>query len=368
MICLATLVCVGRLRVRRWRAPPSPPTTTPGAAGVAGDGVVTIRLRAATGDWRPEGAGGPALTVEAFGEDGGTLMVPAPLIRVTEGTIVDVSIRNELAAPLRTHGLCARDGGPCAPLDVPPGGMGHVRFASGRAGTYHYWASSMGAPVPFRELAGALVVDPPGGATAPDRIFVITEWNSLNASQLADLVTADDSSERFVALHPAFAFVINGLSWPATERLVYRRGELVRWRVINLSSQRHPMHLHGFYFTVSRAGDGRRDGPIGNGQGQRVVTHLLPSGGTISLEWTPEREGNWLFHCHIMSHVSLDRRLGTHSSPAGDGAAHHASHDRSQPDPSRGMAGMVVGITVLPSSMPSRRFRNLPRHRDSSRW
>ena len=48
--------------------------------------------------------------------------------------------------------------------------------------------------------------------------------------------------------------MINGLSWPATERLTYQLGDKVRWRVINLSSQAHPMHLHGFYFEVDSLG------------------------------------------------------------------------------------------------------------------
>jgi FtsP/CotA-like multicopper oxidase with cupredoxin domain len=217
----------------------------------------------------------------------------------------------------------------------------------------------MGARMPFRELAGALVVDPLGGATEADRIFVITEWNSFTANQLHEVMTADEPGARFLALQPAFTFVINGLSWPATERLTYRRGEVVHWRVINLSSQSHPMHLHGFYFRVKRAGDGLHDDPVDDGRGRSVVTHLLPAGGTLSLEWTPEREGNWLFHCHVMAHVSLARRLdaGTHAAEAD--ATHRDSHHTSS-DRSLGMAGMVMGITVLPSaavglpaSMPS---------------
>ena len=55
--------------------------------------------------------------------------------------------------------------------------------------------------------------------------------------------------------------MINGQSWPATERLTYQRGRRVRWRLINLSSQVHPMHLHGFYFVVDSVGDGMRDLP-----------------------------------------------------------------------------------------------------------
>jgi FtsP/CotA-like multicopper oxidase with cupredoxin domain len=318
------------------------------AAGTADRDTVTVRLRAARGAWRPEGANGPALTVEAFGEEGGPLTVPAPLIRVAEGTTIAVSVRNELEAPLRIHGLCARDGTPCPPIDVAPGHVRDIRFASGRAGTYHYWATSLGAPVPFRELAGALVVDPSDGPTAPDRIFVITEWADLTAAQLRDIVAADDVGEAFLAARPRFTFVINGLSWPATERLQYRRGELVRWRVINLSSQTHPMHLHGFYFRVTRAGNGLRDASVNEGAGREVVTEVLESGNTMALEWTPAREGNWLFHCHIMGHVSPARRVLADASVASHHADHAASDHYAPGDPSLGMAGMVLGITVSP--------------------
>jgi len=209
--------------------------------------------------------------------------------------------------------------------------------------------------VPFRELAGALIVDPPGPHVA-DRILVITEWSSLTPAQLGEIVSADDSTKAFLRMQPKLTFVINGLSWPATERLLYHRGETVRWRVINLSSQTHPMHLHGFYFTVKRIGDGRLENAVGGEAGRRVVTQVLPSSGTLSIEWTPEREGNWLFHCHIMGHVSPNRRLDAETAFGAPGSAHGpthgATHDDAHHDASLGMAGMVLGITVLPSAKP----------------
>ena len=321
-------------------------------AGTVKDDEVRIRMRAARGTWRPEGPKGAAIEIEALGEEGTHLTVPAPPIRVKESATLTVSVRNDLPAPLRLHGLCARDGGACAPLDVKPGATETVRFTSGRAGTYHYWATSLGAPMPMREMAGALIVDPKDAAERRDRIFVITEWNTLMASELAEILSADLPSERFLALRPAATFVINGLSWPATERLTYQRGETVRWRVINLSSQTHPMHLHGFYFTVLTAGDGRQDAPVAQGRGERVVTHLLPSGGTMLMEWTPEQEGNWLLHCHIMSHVSRARRLTGGTVPVGDPLPDHA-HAHGRDDPGLGMAGMVLGITVLPERATS---------------
>jgi FtsP/CotA-like multicopper oxidase with cupredoxin domain len=314
-------------------------------AGVESAGTLTLSLRAAKGIWRPEGPAGHAVEVEAFGEIASSLMVPAPLIRVREGTAITVSIRNDLGSPLRLNGLCSRNDSACAPVDVPPAQIRDVRFTIIRAGTYHYWATSMGAPVPFRELAGALVVDPAEGSVEPDRIMVITEWTSLTVSQLMQIVRADDPGDAFVALRPRFVFTINGLSWPATERLTYREGDTVRWRVINLSSQAHPMHLHGFYFTVDRLGNGLVDAPVDAAQPRRVVTQLLPSGGTMAMTWTPERAGNWLFHCHIMHHVSPTRRFG---EPAHSHAGHDASetgHEAHQAY--AGMAGMVVGVTVL---------------------
>ena len=132
------------------------------------------------------------------------------------------------------------------------------------------------------------------------------------------------------------------------------------------------MHLHGFYYRVQRVGDGVRDETVAGAEGRRVVTQMVPASGTLTIEWVPERVGNWLFHCHVMAHVAPERRLG--ASPSGDaagghigdsgadpgGSAHqhgphaghgphtgheaHRVHDPS--DPSLGMAGMVLGITV----------------------
>ena len=311
-------------------------------AGTLDRGTLTLTLRAARGIWRPEGPSGPGLSIEALGEAASALTVPAPMIRVEEGTTIVASLRNDLDTTLIVHGFCDRGGASCATMKVPAGETRQAEFTAGRAGTYHYWATAMGAPVPFREMAGALIVDPPGGAAAPDRVLVITEWTSLTAAQLGDIMRADDPTDVFVKLQPRITFVMNGLSWPATERLTYQLGEKVRWRLINLSSQHHPMHLHGFYFEVESLGDGVTDRPVAVADRHPVVTQLLRSGATMTMTWTPEREGNWLFHCHIMHHVSPERRL---SAPPPQDAYPHGAHTAH--DASAGMAGMIMGITVV---------------------
>jgi FtsP/CotA-like multicopper oxidase with cupredoxin domain len=318
-------------------------------AGVLADGTLTLALRARLGVWRPEGAAGPALPIEAFGEGPAPLSIPAPLIRVPEGTEIVATVRNELAATMRVHGLCERGGGACPPVEIPAGEVREVRFVAGRPGTYHYWATTTGMPLQFRavgdtQLSGAFVVDPSGADPNRDRIFVITDWTNLTLDQLRQIASADDPGVAFLSLNPKFTFLMNGRSWPHTERLTYQLSEHVRWRVLNLSTQPHTMHLHGFYFEVTSLGDGLRDQSLPSGQEPHVVTQLMPAGGTMAMTWMPERVGNWLFHCHIRAHVSPDLRL-----EAAGGAAHddHLAGGHGAHDPSTGMAGMILGVTVV---------------------
>ena len=149
-------------------------------AGTLDRGTLTLTLHAGRGIWRPEGPSGPGLSIEALGETASALTVPAPMIRVEEGTTIAASIRNDLNTTLIVHGFCDRNGAPCGPVKVPAGETRQAEFTAGRAGTYHYWATAMGAPVPFREMAGALIVDPRGsGGDARSRLVA---WSGARAA------------------------------------------------------------------------------------------------------------------------------------------------------------------------------------------
>jgi hypothetical protein len=127
--------------------------------------------------------------------------------------------------------------------------------------------------------------------------------------------------------------VLNGRSWPLTERFRHAVGDTVRWRVVNLSHVAHAMHLHGFYFNVESTGDGMSDTRSMEG-GSRGVTARVPVGGTFAMSWIPDRSGNWLFHCHMLEHMLPD----AHDGPA---PAYHG------PDTTAaGMAGLVLGVRV----------------------
>ncbi len=131
---------------------------------------------------------------------------------------------------------------------------------------------------------------------------------------------------------------INGQVWPITERLHYTEGEQVHWRVINVSGEYHPMHLHGFYFTVKARGDTQAD-TVTRAPRALQVTEGMRELSAMQLTWTAARAGNWLFHCHIVVH--------TQGSPP-DSATAAEAEQMSGMAMNDGMAGLIMGITVTP--------------------
>lgn len=308
------------------------PNDNRAAAGVLRDGVLTLALDARLGDWHPDGDAAPGAAVPAFAEPGRAPQIPGPLVRVPAGTEVAVTLRNRLARDtLVVRGLHARPGAGAA-VALPPGAAHTLRFRLDAPGTYYYTGTTTGRPVEYRilhdaQLSGAIVVDPPGGPPPPDRVFVLGMW-------------ADTVARAYTRRTRVLA-VVNGRSWPHTERLAHAVGDTVRWRVINASADAHPMHLHGFYFRVDGRGDGQRDTTYGPGAGDRVVTEALLVGATMRMTWVPERAGNWLFHCHIPEHFAPRGPLGT---PPAAPPAHGADHAVG------GMGGLVLGVAVRPAA------------------
>jgi FtsP/CotA-like multicopper oxidase with cupredoxin domain len=307
------------------------------AGGERTDNVLRLRLVADEGRWQPEGPDGRTLFVQAFREEGGELTTPGPLVRVPVGTEIVVSVRNNLRARLRVFGFAPRPAaGPAVPLEVASGDTGETRFVAGAPGTYHYWATTTGRPLVARgdvdsQLNGALVVDP-AGAAVDDRIFVVSLWRKPGSAPGSVEIGA-----------------INGRSWPLTERLDYRLGAMARWRVVNLSIDQHAMHLHGMFFRVLANGDGVQQHPYPIGDRPFVVTEHMAVGETFEMEWTPERAGNWLFHCHMLSHMVPDSESPRHGQHGHDG------------DGSAGMAGLVVGIRVAGTTPPAAAAAATPR-------
>ena len=325
------------------------------AAGKLTEGVLALSLEARTGRWRPHGPREASVEVPALAEAGGRLRIPSPMIRVPAGTEVLVAVKNSLDEVLTLHGLESRPvtDRPSEGIAIEPGATRQLRFHLDAPGTYYYWGTTTGRALSFRtkedtQLSGAIIVDEPG-APNRDRVLLIGQWSDTTPSE----AQRDIDMSRFL-------LVVNGRSWPHTKRLSYTAGDTVRWRVLNTSAGVHPMHLHGFHFTVDSRGDGRRDTTYAGDGRTLAVTERLRPGETFTMTWVPERRGNWLFHCHVTSHFAPRGPLGVKIDEAAVAAG--ASHSRNHAEES--MAGLVVGVRVTPDrSGVSTRIDAVPRHR-----
>ena len=79
-----------------------------------------------------------------------------------------------------------------------------------------------------------------------------------------------------------------------TDKILIKKGEIVRITLYNNSMMRHPMHLHGHDFRVL------------NGQGDyaplKNVLDIMPMETNV-IEFEANLEGDWFFHCHILYHM-----------------------------------------------------------------
>ena len=308
------------------------------AGGVLRDGTLTMRLEAREGEWRPDGPDGPALTVAVFAETGHQSQNPGPLIRVPAGTRMHLSVRNALSdSTLIVYGLHSRPGALDDSIHIAAGATRQVTFDAGAPGTYFYWATTTHHAIADRDgydsqLHGAFIVDSIGGVPPPDRIFVLAEWSGVG-----NLDTRPELR------------VINGLSWPHTERFSFTVGDTVRWRWLNPSASPHPMHLHGFYFDVTGRGTYAADTSMAIDERSRVVTEMPLSGGTFAMIWIPDEPGRWLFHCHVAFHTSMFLSPLFVATPIDPVAIDPMK------DMTASMRGMVLGVRVAPGASRARR-------------
>ncbi len=336
---------------------------TPGGRR-SGD-TLLLELTVMPAAWHILGDSNPAFTVAAFAEPGKLPSIPAPLLRVAAGTLVHAVIHDPLDDTLVVHGL-SESAAATDSLIVLPETTGEATFVARRPGTYQYWATlaSWARRVPLSpaqrqhgllrprfdsQLAGAIVVDPPGPVPA-DRIFVLTETD--------DEVPVRPESHGLIG-RQFTAF--NGRSWPYTERLHYAVGDSVRWRFINATFQPHPLHLHGFYFRVDSYGRAQNgiDSIYAPADRRIVVTQGMNIGASFTMVWSPDRPGGWLFHCHLANHIAM---LPSVDRP--DEMEYPIAHG-GNPDAHivNGMNGLVLGITVTgpartpPPWHPARRLR-----------
>jgi len=94
-----------------------------------------------------------------------------------------------------------------------------------------------------------------------------------------------------------------------SDKILIKKGEIVRMIIYNNSMMRHPMHLHGHDFRVV---NGKGDyAPLKN------TIDIMPME-TDTIEFAATESGDWFFHCHILYHMmsGMGRVFSYENSPA----------------------------------------------------
>ncbi len=283
--------------------------------------------------------------------------VPGPTIRAKEGDTIRVILKNSLPeeTAIHWHGLHVpnkMDGVPSFTQHaVRPGETFTYEFVANHAGTYMYHSHFNSIPQIDKGLYGLLIIDPQNqGPLKHDREFTMLfgGWNVPNKSGGQRHQTKNDhmtgmskgepngqkhkgnvrsmmqhgSKNKDQQKNPHEGMImpptespkdnsgstvmgmdynywtINGKSFPDTDPIEVKMGDLVRIRLANISNGIHPMHLHGHDFRII-AKDGH---PIANPLIANTIT--VNPGETYDIDFIADNPGEWVFHCHELHHTT----------------------------------------------------------------
>lgn len=276
---------------------PPPRTMLPGGE------VREFRLVARPGKWEPA----PGTVIDAWTYNG---QVPGPELRVREGDLVRIIVKNALPAPttIHWHGVdldWRMDGPPGVNQDpIEPGKTFVYEFIATPAGTRIYHSHVDPAGQMELGLYGALIIEP----REPEPVRYDREYTYLLDEMAMDFTTkvalgkerlpmTEFGNGRGGALHYDL-FLMNGKAGSAIPPLTLKAGERVRVRLINIGALPHSMHTHGHIFKIV-ATDGNPVPPAGQ---WRKDTILIGPGERYDLELTGYNPGVWMFHCHMPNH------------------------------------------------------------------
>ncbi len=208
-------------------------------------------------------------------------------------------------------------------ITVPDGGAYELRAAahdgSGYSSTYIGTGKKVRAPdIPKPNLfrmfhkimsemdhgamssggAGAMKMPmkPPQAKTEPGQPRILT-YSMLRATHSTRLPANHPTREIVLNLTgnmDRYIWSFNNRTLSEADKILIRKGENVRFVLVNKTMMHHPMHLHGHFFRVI------------NGQGDyaplKHTVDVEPMKKTI-IEFEANEDKDWFFHCHILYHL-----------------------------------------------------------------
>ena len=242
----------------------------------------------------------PGLDFKVFGFNG---QVPGPLIHVKEGDDVTVHVTNNTTLPHTIHwhginqiGTWQNDGVPGVTQEaIQPGDTYTYHWNADRPGTLWYHCHvNVWEHVAMRGMWGPIIVDPKNPSSlektvTKDVIMMMSSWESPYAGTYGKGGTPQDVADYFS---------VNGKSFPNTQPVRVKNGDVVRFRLIGAGDETHMMHLHGHDMLVIA-----KDGyplPVPYYADTLAVAPGVRFDAIVQMN----NPGRFVFHDHVDKHMS----------------------------------------------------------------
>ncbi len=230
--------------------------------------------------------------------------VPGPLIRAKQGDDLIIHVTNNTTLPHTVHwhgfhmkGTWRSDGVPGVTQEpIKPGATYTYKMKADRPGSLWYHCHvNVNEHVGIRGMWGPVIIDPTNPTAlektvTKDVIMMMSTWESANADKYGTGSTPYDTEDYFS---------VNGRSFPNTQPLRIKTGDVVRIRLYGAGGAIHSMHIHGHDWTVTH-----KDGlPLASPYMSETIM-FGPGERYDAIYKADHKEGRFIFHDHVDKHVT----------------------------------------------------------------
>ncbi|HEY5071077.1 MAG TPA: copper resistance system multicopper oxidase [Caulobacteraceae bacterium] len=132
------------------------------------------------------------------------------------------------------------------------------------------------------------------GLDASDRrVLVYTDLAALSPDPVTNPVTRE-LEFHLTGNMERYTWGFDGKKFSQASAIEVKLGERVRFVLINDTMMEHPIHLHGFLFSLENGQTGRL--PL------KHTVNVKP-GERVGFVFTADTPGRWAFHCHLLYHM-----------------------------------------------------------------
>jgi len=242
----------------------------------------------------------PKLKYKVFAYNG---QVPGPLIHVKEGDDVEVFLTNNTSSvhTIHWHGFYQRnnwrqDGVPdVTQKSIQPGESFTYLWKAVKTGSLWYHChANVNEHVGIRGMWGPVIIDPANPTelektVTKDVIIMFSEWESAHADKYGEGGTPADTPDYFS---------INGRSFPLTQPIQVKKGDVMRIRLYGAGGGIHSFHPHGHDMLITH-----KDGsPLSHPY--EADTVLIGPGERYDAIIKMDNEGRFIAHDHVDTHVT----------------------------------------------------------------